>query len=252
MTRTKWPRTKVVDLGLALLAAIALVGSAVLLWPHDRSARYERATPDSGSAATMLFIGDSYAGSADPGETSYACVAAVKMGWRCDLAAVPGTGFFGGGSANRFVSNKYTGEQTTSFAERITQLHTVYRPDIVVFDGGRNDGLLGPAQLFQTMAYTLDLAHQTWPDAHMVVIRPRFLARPSDDLGLDDAFFARLMADPRAHGTKVIDPIRSLAIGTNTAPLVAADGVHPNLSGQRELGNALFASLPSSGLGSST
>ena len=149
-----------------------------------------------------------------------------QMGWRCELAASPGTGYFSGGSANRFVSNTYTGEQSTSFPERIIELRTAYQPDVVVLDGGRNDGLLPPDQLLQTMNYTIGLVHETWPDAHVVVVRPRFLGDAADNLGLDDALIAQLTADPQSPGVTVVDPIGTVAAqNPDPASLLTDDGV---------------------------
>ncbi|HEY5841395.1 MAG TPA: SGNH/GDSL hydrolase family protein [Mycobacterium sp.] len=247
-------RTRSLDFALLLLVAVALAGSAVLLWPRHPAAEHDRASVVTAPhKPTMLFIGDSYAGNADPGETSYGCIAAVEMGWRCELAALPGTGYFSGGSANRFVSNTYTGEQSTSFAERITELRTVYRPDVVVLDGGRNDGLLPPQELLQTMTYTIGLVHETWPDAQVVVVRPRFLDNASADLGLDDALIAQLNADPQAQGVTVVDPIGTVAAqNPDPADLLIDDGVHPNSSGAQELAAALVAELEARGLGGAT
>ena len=60
-------------------------------------------------------------------ETSYACRAVTEMGWLCQLAAEPGTGYISGGDANRFPLDQGRG-QSSSFGERVTALSRYYSP----------------------------------------------------------------------------------------------------------------------------
>ena len=167
---------------------------------------------------SALFIGDSYTEGAGTREMSYACMAAMRMGWFCDLAAMVGTGYISGGPANRSTTS--TSGSTTSFSERIPHLAAKYDPDIVVLDGGRNDHFPPRADVFNAMRQTIADARRAWPDAQIVFVRPRYLAEPGDDLGFDDEFMARLESDPAAEGVLFIDPIASF-IGTDTsAPAV--------------------------------
>lgn len=201
--------------------------------------------PPSDTRPSVLFIGDSYTSGNGLREMSPSCMAAVKMGWLCDLSAVPGTGYISGGPANRFTVNPYTGT-STSFAERIPGLAAKYNPDIVVLDGGRNDQFAPKEDVYNAMAATIAEARRAWPSAKLVLVRPRYLAHPDDDLGFDDAFITGLLAEPGAGGTTLLDPIGRFAT-VDTAAMLAADRTHPNQKGELELASAIVASLLSSG-----
>jgi lysophospholipase L1-like esterase len=172
---------------------------------------------------------------------SYGCMAAVQMGWLCDLSTGPGTGYISGGRANRFVVNQYIGP-STSFAERIPKLAAVYAPDIVILDGGRNDLFAPRDAVFGAMSETIADARKAWPAATIVLIRPRFLGRPDNDLGFHDDFIARLVAEPAAQGIVVLDPV-SRFTGTDTSSMLSHDGIHPNQQGELALSSALVDSL---------
>lgn len=204
--------------------------------------------PQAGVAThpSVLFIGDSYTDGNGLPEMSYGCLAAVRMGWVCDLAAVPGTGYISGGPANRSVVNQYIG-LSTSFIERIPKLAQKYQPQIVIFDGGRNDLFPPRKDVFNAMVGTIAEARRAWPKATILVIRPRFLARPTDDLGFDDSFFANLRAQPGVANVVILDPITWFA-GSDTADLLRPDGIHPNQRGERALALALVRSLTGRGM----
>ncbi|MFC9786506.1 SGNH/GDSL hydrolase family protein [Rhodococcus sp. NPDC127528] len=252
MTGRRW-----LDAALITLAAAVLAGLAVVVvspgTPTPQAApttgQIERPHADSGAPPAVLFIGDSYTGGSGPlKEVSYACLAAVRMRWHCDLSAVPGTGYISGGPPNRFVVNEYVGD-STSFAERIPKLADQYQPDIVVLDGGRNDVFAPGEDVFKAVVFTIGEARKAWPAAKMVFLRPRYLSSPRDDLGFDDGFMARLESDPATAGVLFLDPIADapFAVG-DTSFLLASDGKHPNPRGEEELGAALAASLVAHGV----
>src|ERR1700754_3240469 len=200
--------------------------------------------PAADARPSVLFIGDSYTGGSGLKEMSYACMAATRMGWLCNLSAQPGTGYISGGDANRFDIPGIG--QSKSFAERIPLLAKAYHPDVVILDGGRNDLFPRPDRVFLAMAGTVGEARRAWPDATIVFIRPRFLASPGDDLGFDDSFFADLQAQPDVEGVTFIDPIVRLT-GIDTSAMLKNDGIHPNQQGNQELSSALFDSLSTTG-----
>ncbi|MTL12201.1 SGNH/GDSL hydrolase family protein [Nocardia seriolae] len=181
-------------------------------------------------------------------EMSYACQAAVRLRWLCDLAAMPGTGYISGGQANRFRL-EYLGD-STSFDERITRLARRADPNIVVLDGGRNDKFAPLDDVYQAMLGTVADAHRTWPAAKIVFVRPRFLRDPADDNGFDDDFFARLQSEPAMAEVVVIDPIASLD-QSDTAGWLGPDRMHPNAEGNRRIAAALVDSLTTQGLAAS-
>jgi lysophospholipase L1-like esterase len=182
---------------------------------------------------SVLFIGDSYTAGGGLREMSYGCMAAVRMGWLCNLSAVGGTGYIGGGPANRFI-------------ERIPNLALVYQPDVVVLDGGRNDPTPPSEDVLRAMAGTIGEAHRAWPDARIVFIRPRFLAQPDNDLGFDDAFIARLREQPSAAEVTFLDPIEAFT-GSDTSAMLADDRIHPNQQGELALTSAFVESIRAQG-----
>lgn len=247
MNRTRWCDVAAIAVTIIVICTLgygleAQPTRSIVAVPA--AAHVDRPNLPAHDRSSVLFVGDSYTGGSGLPEMSYSCVAATRMGWFCNLAAMPGTGYISGGAANRFTV-RYLGP-STSFAERIPILAVKYRPDIVVLDGGRND-LFPPRQdVYKAVSATIDDVNRAWPAANIVFIRPRFLARPNDDLGFDDRFVAGLLAEPAARRMVVIDPI-ALFSGTDTSGLLSSDGIHPNAEGELDLASALVKSLARSG-----
>lgn len=239
---TRWDLAILVCAAAIAIAVVIVAGSAgtdaaSASAPADVT-RQQVAEDDRPSA---LFIGDSYTAGNGLAEMSYACTTAVRMGWLCNLSAVPGTGYISGGPANRFVVDEHTGP-STSFTERIPRLATVHDPDVVVLDGGRNDRFPPPEDVYREMVATIEDVRRTWPEARVVFVRPRLLADPADDLGFDDEFTARLAAEPAAQGALFVDPLASLT-GGDTSGLLTEDHTHPNTQGAQAIGAALTEAL---------
>jgi lysophospholipase L1-like esterase len=243
-------RTSRLDLAAIAVTVAVIAGIGFALVPKETGtitvdpSAVQVDRPQTAAATTspsVLFIGDSYTAGRGLSEMSYGCMAAVRMGWICNLSAVPGTGYMSGGQANRFRVSRYLG-MSTSFMERIPDLAAVYQPDIVVLDGGRND-LFPPAEsVFKAMTATIEEARRAWPKANIVFIRPRFLSRPGDDLGFGDAFIRRLQNQPGAAGVVFLDPIKRLTkVGTST--MLTDDGIHPNQRGDVLLSQLLLESM---------
>ncbi|MGY4648102.1 SGNH/GDSL hydrolase family protein [Mycobacterium sp. URHB0021] len=251
MNRIRW-----IDMA-AIVATIAIIaGLGFAMRPVDTAkstiqptaAHTERPRPLDASRPTALFIGDSYPLGTGSAEMSYACMAAVRVGWYCKLSALPGTGFISGGTANRFLVDPYLGN-STSFIERIPHLADLYQPDVVVFDGGRNDQMAPVEDVFDVMRGTIEQARQVWPKATMVLIRPRFLARPDDDLGYDDDFFTGLVDD--IPGLVVLDPLKKFS-DYDTSAMLKKDRIHPNRLGDLAITATLAESLSSHRLANPT
>jgi hypothetical protein len=242
MNRRRWVDAAAITLTVAVIVGLGFAmrqEETVRTTVQPSTVSIERPQPAQGEHPSALYIGDSYTFGKGPAEMSYACMAARRLSWFCHLSALPGTGFISGGPANRFLVDPYLG-MSTSFIERIPQLASVYEPDVVIFDGGRNDSLAPSEDVFKAMVATIEEAHQVWPAAEIAVIRPRFLARPGDDLGYDDAFFKRLESTVR--GVVILDPIYTLA-DTNTVPMLLEDGIHPNRRGELAITAPLVKSL---------
>jgi lysophospholipase L1-like esterase len=178
---------------------------------------------------SVLFIGDSYTAGNGLPEMSYGCMAAVRMGWLCNVSAAGGTGYISGGPAKRFI-------------DRIPNLALVYQPDVVVLDGGRNDPTPPSEKVLRAMAGTIGEARRAWPNARIACIRPRFLAEPDNDLGFNDAFIAQLREQPLAAGVTFLDPIITFT-GRDTSAMLADDRIHPNHRGELALTAALVESI---------
>jgi lysophospholipase L1-like esterase len=251
MNRTRWFDVGAIALAVAIcvgIAGISCSGGVARPVATPSNVRDERqATVDA--RPLVLFIGDSYTAGKSSAELSYGCSAAVQMGWLCALSAVAGTGYISGGPANRWV-DRYIGK-TLSFRERIPHLAAKYDPAVVVLDGGRNDEFPPREAVFDVMVSTIAAVHRTWPEARIVFIRPRFLAKPGANLGFDDGFIARLKSEPAAQGVIFIDPISSF-VGTDTSGLLASDGIHLNRQGEQRMTTALVDSLVSHHVGSSS
>jgi lysophospholipase L1-like esterase len=245
-------RIRCIDIAAIALTVAAVIGIGFALRPTETAAvAVDPSTvhvdrPQAPAAATnpsVLFIGDSYTAGNGSAEMSYGCMAAVRLGWLCNLSAVPGTGYVSGNQFHRFVVSRYHG-MSTSFVERIPHLAVQYHPDIVVLDGGRNDLFPPKDSVFEAMTATINAARQAWPEAKIIVIRPRILAEPGDDLEFNDAFMGQLRAAPATEGVVFIDPIKRLA-GKNTSALLQDDGIHPNERGELTIASALVGSLTS-------
>jgi lysophospholipase L1-like esterase len=242
-------RRRYFDLAAIAVTIAVFAGVGLVLDPQETptlrvdpsAARVDRPQPAASTLPSVLFIGDSYTAGNGLAEMSYGCMAAVRMGWLCDLSAVPGTGYISGGQANRFIVDPYVGP-STSFAERIPNLAEKYQPDLVILDGGRNDVFVPRDGVFRAMSAAIDQVRHTWPGAEIVLVRPRLLGKPDDDLGFDDDFFDHLKAQHAAEGMVVVDPISQLA-GIDTSGMLRADGMHPNQPGEQALSSALVNSL---------
>lgn len=244
MTARRWG-----DLAAVVVAIVVAAGLVFVLRPqHTATVAVEPAAahidrPGQGTTKrpTMLFIGDSYVAGTGLDETSYGCMAAQRMGWYCRVAAGPGTGYISGGPANRFEL-EYIGE-STAFNERIPKLARAIQPDVVILDGGRNDQFPPPDAVYDAMVSTISDVRRTWPAATVVVLRPRFLSRPGNDLGFNDEFFDRLRAEEvTEHQVMIADPIGGL-VGTDTAGMVVGDEIHPNRRGELAMSSALYDTL---------
>ena len=249
MTRSRWSDVAAVVLAIPVIGGLGFVFRAQhthTIAAAPPAASLDRPQPPLNTHQSVLFVGDSYTAGTGVAEMSYGCMAAFKMGLLCRLSAGPGTGYISGGVANRFVVNEYIGP-SKSFDERLPGLAAKYNPDIVILDGGRNDLFASTDSVFNSMSTTIAEVRRTWPQATIVLIRPRFLSRPGDDLGFDDDFIARLKQQPAAQDMVVIDPIGSLS-SIDTSSLLASDGIHPNKRGELALASALVASLRDQGV----
>lgn len=243
---------------LVVAAAAAVAGLTFALRPQHTpiapvvpsAAPVDRPHAPAISRPTALVIADAYTSGSGLAETSYGCMAATRLGWLCKLAAEPGTGYVSGGTANRFDIDQGSG-RSTSFAERLAALAGTYKPEVVILDGGRNDTFVPLDARVDVMASTIWQAHQTWPDARFVFVKPRFLDRPDDDLGISDEVINRVKSASGVQDLVVVDPIGSFR-DTNITGLLTKDRVGPSRAGELALGSALAEALTQSGMAPAT
>lgn len=246
---TRLVRFRSADAALALTAVIAVGGLGFALWPRPTSVaavdpagvRIERPALESVAQPTAVIISDSYTAGSGLSETSYGCAAVTRMGWLCKTASEKETGYISGGPDNR-IEREDGSRTSTSFGERISQAATIYDPDVVILDGGREDVTAEPRARFEATVRTIALAHRTWPDARIVFVAPRFLDKPADDLGIDDKVIDLIREISGVRNLVVVDPIKRFE-KTDTAPLLSRDGTSPNQAGERVLGDALADEL---------
>lgn len=251
MNRTRWLDVAAIPLTAAVLAGIVLVSHPHATPPitAPSAAEVDRPQPPMTTQPSALIISDSYSWSDGLAEASYGCTAATRLGWLCHLSFEPGAGYLSGGPGNRFVLED-TGP-SKSFDELLPGLAAEYEPNIVTLDGGRNDVIAPRDAVFDAMSWTIAVVRRNWPAAKIVFIRPRLLSRPNDDLGFDDEFIARLLAEPSAQDVVVLDPINRFA-DTDTSGMLEDDGIHPNRTGRLALTSALVDSLLEHGFAQTT
>ncbi|MCW2685537.1 MAG: hypothetical protein JWR37_427 [Mycobacterium sp.] len=269
MKRVGWRRLSVVRPStffvtiLAIAAAVGIgfvtigVPAPAASVPASAAARDALPSVGTGHQPSALFIGDSYTmGPNALSDLGYACLAATNMGWECNLANQPATGYISGGEGQRLP--RLPGaldENSTSYLERFPRLRPLYHADVVVLDGGRNDIRFGIYYLRNMFEATIRRAIEAWPNSHIVVIAPWFIQSPTIEVpdvpGLTFAGYLRqsLRSFPEFDGVTYIDPG---ALGwfkdMDIRPYVADDGIHPNLEGHRKIGELLTAALIQDGL----
>lgn len=194
---------------------------------------------------TALIISDAYTSDTGLAELSYGCQAATRMGWLCETAAEAGTGYISGGAANRFPVGSNSG-MSTSFGERIPRLAATFDPQVVILDGGRNDQFVPPEARFEVTASAIAQAHQTWPNARIVFVAPRFLDRPADDLDVNEKTIDQLKKASGFKDLVVVDPAAGFK-DRDTAALISSDGTKPSPEGERALAAALADDLKRNG-----
>lgn len=242
------------DAAMLFFCITSVAGLCLALWPRPTptltvppsAAGVTRPAPLGPDRPVAFYIGDGYTSGSGLAETSYGCVAATTLGWLCKAASEPETGYLSGGPANRFDLKDGAGA-STSFGERISRVADAYDPDVVILDGGRNDVFAKPEARFEATVRTIAQVRQTWPDARIVFVAPRFLDKPKDNLGIDKEVIDLIRETSGVKDLVVVDPIAGFD-KTDTAGLVARDGVKPNRAGEQALGAALAAALSKEGL----
>lgn len=230
---------------LAVLVSLACVAFTVftLLTPRSAASAYvplagslhtRAAVSAAPGPATALFVGDSYtAGALGINQSqTFATRTCDALGLTCNLDAEGSTGYQADGHK---LSTKYS-----SYAHRLSQDTTMYRADLIVVSGGRND-IGEPGDEFTAARSYLRAVGQAYPKARLVVLEP---------------FWQN--AHPSIPIVEIRRDVKRAAAATGATYLptdgwllkrgVAGDNIHPNLEGHREIAVELTAALKASGL----
>ncbi|MCZ8379265.1 SGNH/GDSL hydrolase family protein [Mycobacterium sp. CPCC 205372] len=247
---------------VVVLVLLALVGTGAVLY---RPTEPPTASPPGAesevvastvSGPSALFIGDDYTmGPSTLSDLGYASLTATDLGWQVNFANQPGTGYISGGEGQRLP--RVLGlldKNSTSFPERFASGRSLYDADIVVLDGGRYDLRYGLENLGLIFEYTVVRAIESWPGSRIVVIAPWLMTDPKieipgTDQSVGEFLGSRLRSNPALAEVTFIDPgALGWFDGVDVKPLLADDGVHPNIRGNREIAKLLTSALIRAGL----
>lgn len=205
-------------------------------------------------APAALFIGDSYTKGPSTPDLSYGCLTATALGWECNIAAEGGTGYLSGGPGHR-LQVAAPDLPSTSFVERLPRLREMYRADVVVLDGGRNDMQFATSDVDPIFAYTVKQVVESWPNSRVVVIGPWFLnepvIRPPSLAGrtIGDDFRSILRSNPEFDAVEFIDPgALGWFVDMDTSPYVGDDGIHPTFAGVKKIAELLTRAFRAQGV----
>jgi GDSL-like Lipase/Acylhydrolase family len=175
----------------------SVVAAAKLL--HSPSSQTSQTSTAALPDHDVLFVGASYTAGlgASPQTDGYAYVIGREPGWHAQVSGVSGSGFLNPGPR---------GDQT--FAERIAHLPTRPRPELVVFQGGRNDVNYPSAQLRSAAIETAALTRKRYAGAEIVFLGPipAHVPAPPDQVAVADtlrsaaASCKAIFVDPIAQG----------------------------------------------------
>ena len=256
-----FPRQSTIFVAALSIAAVVgvslvMVGSPVAAPPVTQSEDVADGSPPtlpSTSHPAVLYIGDSYTLGPSTPDMSYGCMAATELGWECNIAAQGGTGYLSGGPGHRFQVSQ-SDSPSSSFVERLPRLRELYRADMVVLDGGRNDMQFAISDVDEIFAYTVSQVIESWPNSRIVVIAPWFgnepVIRPPALAGrtIGDEFRSVLRSSHDFDAVDFIDPgALGWFAGIDPSPYLSDDGIHPNSEGDELIAQLLTEALKAEG-----
>jgi lysophospholipase L1-like esterase len=199
-----------------------------------------------------VVLGDSYAegSGADRVGGGYVQTFAAAMGWKVEVDAQGGTGYFAPGppTVDGLPSNR------TSLVERSTRRLTPDRINYVMVSAGINDRtpvederLIPAAVVGQRADLTFANLLAAYPGARLIVVGPFW---PNDDptagmLAVRD----EIERAAARHGALFIDPIAEQWITReNMIEMISADGTHPTQAGHDYMAYRLMEGLRRAGV----
>jgi lysophospholipase L1-like esterase len=161
------------------------------------------------------------------------------MGWYCSIDAQGGTGYINDGHNNSPTN--------APFAARLGD-DRKFRADIVIVDGGRNDGNHTAAEVVTAATTYLEQVHATWPQAPIVVIVPIYVESTPETYRFGMQFANGIKPVVQRYGGAVIDPLNERWINpAQVSGFRWTDGIHPNVAGTEYLAQRLTAALKADG-----
>jgi hypothetical protein len=181
----------------------------------------------------VLFIGASYTAGlgATPRTEGYAYVVGRDPGWTARVDGVSGTGFLNPGPLG--------GE---TFADRVVKDPIHPHPDVVVFQGGRNDVAYSSDKLRAAAIATAELTHKRFIGAQVVFLGPipAHVPAPADQL----AVASTLRSAAAASKSVFIDPIEQGWItADNQEAYVGHVAGHPDNDGYAYIAGHVLTDL---------
>lgn len=234
-----------------LLAAAATVVGGLWIDQSRITAAGSEATAESSPTNTeretpaALFVGDSYTegtGAGDPAH-GYACLSAMAMGWRCNLDTQGGTGYINDGSSNS--------ADFAPFRERLRDDARRFYADIVIIDGGRNDGSYPVADVVRAADSYLHEVRSLWPDSVIVVMSPSYVWTTPENYGFGTQLANGIRPVLDEIGGHLIDPLGERWIAPDQVDdFLWTDEIHPNIAAHRYLSERLTEAFLREGLAS--
>lgn len=249
-------RTHLVAIVLLLLGALVAYGAVGIL-RQDRTVgtagpgSSAAGSPAGGSPApsstpaspparrvTSVFFGDGIVAGANAGDghASFVDIAARRLGWQHADYGFPGSGYTTAGS---FKGGR-------DYLDRIEQLRG-RTPDVLVIEGGANDGAADAATFQAKVQAVLAAAHALVPNATVVLMGPW---SPSDTPSpATVATNGLLRALAGAAHLPYIDPLAEKWISGsypgsgNAAQYISTDGYYPNAKGHAFFGERVAEDL---------
>ena len=204
----------------------------------DRSNAPAPAISTTASTISAVFFGDSIVAGANAGagNPTFADVASRLLGWQPNLFGYPGSGFTTAGT--------YKGGR--DYLARIQQLRN-YTVDVIVIEGGLNDGAATVATTRTKVTAVLEAARKLVPGAQLVLMGPwSATGTPAPSSAQTNVTLKALAVE---QNLPYIDPIGEQWItGTypssgNAAEYISTDAFYPNTAGHVYFGQRLADDL---------
>jgi len=205
---------------------------------HPAAAAVAAGTPSKTKGAEsehhrILILGASYTQGlgAEPATAGYAYLVGPELHWASEVHGVSGTGYLNPGPRHQ-----------GTFAQQIDQLPTTFAPNVVLVQGGRNDGNYPRPRLEAAIAATIAQARKHFVGARIVMLGPIPPRVPVDAGELRAE--AALGAVAASQHVMFIDPIREHWItAENQATYAGHVPGHPNNAGYAYIAHRLALDL---------